>query len=290
MLEIAPPMLKIALPKGRIFDRVLALLNDCGLGLRLPERGYRPESNDDRLRIKVLKAQNVAPLIGLGSHDLGFTGHDWVQETGAQVVELLDLGFDPVRIVAAVHESCDPEEVLARERVVVVSEYEHLARRWLEARGARFHYMRSYGATEVFPPEDADLIIDNTASGRTLAENQLRIIDTLLRSTTRIVASPMAMDDPVRRRIIEELLVLVRSVLDARDRVVLEMNIDETRLPQLVSQLPAMKSPTIARLYGESGYAVKVAVKKGQVARLIPELQRLGATDILETEIRKVIP
>lgn len=282
--------LKLALPKGRIFDRVHTLLNDCGLGLRLPERGYRPTCNDERLAIKILKAPNVAALVGLGSHDLGFTGHDWVRESQADVVELLDLGFDPVRIVAAAPVGTDLRDLLARDRVVVVSEYEHLARHWLDARGVRYHYMRSYGATEVFPPEDADLIVDNTSSGRTLVENGLHVLDTLLESTTRIVAHPAALDDPVRRGVIEELLLLIRAVLDGRDRVLLEMNIDEARLPQLVAQLPAMKSPTVAQLYNSSGYAVKVAVKKAQVARLIPELKRLGATDILETEIRKVIP
>lgn len=282
--------LQLCLPKGRIFDKVKALLDDCGLGLRMPERGYRPECNDDRLSIKILKAPNVAALVGLGSHDLGFTGHDWVQETSANVVELLDLGFDPVRIVAAIPDDQDEAELLRRKPVVVVSEYEQLTRRWLTARGADFHYMRSFGATEVFPPEDADLIVDNTASGKTLAENRLKIVDTLLRSTTRVVANPAALDDPAKRRVIEELLLLMRAVLDGRERVVLEMNIDEAGLPALVGQLPAMKSPTIAQLYGQSGYAVKVAVKKTEVARLIPELKRLGATDILETDIRKVTP
>ncbi len=284
-------MLRLALPKGRIFDKVSILLNDCGLALRMPERGYRPDCNDERLSIKVLKAQNVAALVGLGSHDLGFTGLDWVQESGADVVELLDLGFDPVRIVAAAPEGLSAEAILGRPKLVVVSEYENLTRRWLNSKNVHdFHYMRSYGATEVFPPEDADLIVDNTATGRTLVENHLQILDTLLQSTTRIIANPRAMDNPEQRVVIEELLLLIKSVLDARDRVILEMNIDEARLPLLVAQLPAMKSPTIAQLYGQSGYAVKVAVRKSLVPRLIPELKRLGATDILETNLRKVIP
>ena len=284
-------MLRMALPKGRIFEKVSTLLNDCGLALKMPDRGYRPDCNDERLTIKVLKAQNVAALVGLGSHDIGFTGLDWVAESGAEVVELLDLGFDPVRIVAAAPEGLEAAAILARPRLVVVSEYENLTRRWLAAKGVgQFHYMRSYGATEVFPPEDADLIVDNTASGRTLVENHLQILDTLLHSTTRIIANPRALERPESRLIIEELLLLIRSVLDARDRVILEMNIDEERLALLVQQLPAMKSPTIARLYGQTGYAVKVAVKKTLVSRLIPELRRLGATDILETDLRKVIP
>lgn len=282
-------MLKLALPKGRIFERVQALLNDCGLGIRLPERGYRPSCADDRLQIKVLKAPNVASLIGLGSHDLGFTGHDWVQESGAEVVELLDLGFDPVRIVAAVHESTPFEDLRKRERLVVVSEYEQLSRQWLEQQNIRFHFMRSHGATEVFPPEDADLVVDNSASGRTLQENRLTVVATLLESTTRLVAHPRAMDDVHKRRVIDELVLLMKAVLDGRDRVLLEMNVTEAGLAELVAKLPAMKSPTVAKLYGQAGYAVKVAVRKSEVARLIPELKRLGASDILETDIRKVV-
>jgi ATP phosphoribosyltransferase len=284
-----PKLLKVCLPKGRIFEKVLALLSDAGLSVRVPERGYRPACSDDRLDIKILKAQNVASLVGLGSHDIGFTGLDWIRETDSQVVELLDLGFDPVRIVAAVPEDADVDQLLAGDRVVVVSEYERLARQWLDARGVRYHYMRSYGATEVFPPEDADLIVDNTATGKTLIENKLQIVDTLLQSTTRLVANPRALDNPAKRKVIDELLLLMRAVIDGRERVLLEMNIDAAGLDALVAQLPAMKSPTVSQLFGQTGYAVKVAVPRTSVARLVPELKRLGATDILETEIRKVI-
>ncbi len=282
-------MLKVALPKGRIADKVLLLMADAGLPVQIPERGYRPDCADGRLRMKILKAQNIPALVSLTSHDIGFTGRDWVAENGSDVVELLDLGFDPVRIVAAAPADCDEAELLARPRLVVVSEYESLTRRWLDARGARYHFMRSYGATEVFPPEDADLIVDNTASGRTLVENNLKILDTLLRSTTCLVANKQALDNPEKLRIIEELLLLFRAVLDGRQRVLLEMNIDEARLGLLVQALPCMKSPTISKLYGDGGFAVKVAVPKQDVAKLLPELKRLGATDILETGIRKVV-
>ncbi|MSP92094.1 MAG: ATP phosphoribosyltransferase [Myxococcales bacterium] len=282
--------LRVALPKGRIQPRVQSLLDDCGYGLRIPDRGYRPVGSDERFSWKLLKAQNIASLVGLGAHDLGFTGHDWVAETRADVIEVLDLGFDPVRIVAAAPSGTDLGALRRRDRIVVASEYEALTRAWLEHNGfARFHFLRSYGATEVFPPEDADLIVDNAASGRTLLENGLVILDTLLHSTTRMVANPSAWADPVRRELIDEVLVVARAVLDARDRVLLEMNIQQGGLAALVATLPCMKSPTVAPLFGDAGFAVKVAVRRADVARLIPELRRLGATDILETAIRKVV-
>lgn len=283
-------MLKLALPKGRIHERVARLLGDCGLRLSTGARAYRPTIDDDRFEAKILKAQNIPSLVGLGSHDVGFTGRDWVDETGADVVELLDLGFDPVRIVVAAPTGSDLDELLARPGVVAVSEYEQIATTWLREREADFRFVRSYGATEVFPPEDADLIIDNTASGATLRANDLAILHTILRSTTRLVANKAAMDDPRKRRTIDELLLLIQGVLDARERVLLEMNIEGARLQQLIEKLPAMKSPTVSPLYGSEDFAVRVAVRRRNVARLVPELKRLGATDILETEIRKVVP
>ena len=281
--------LKLALPKGRILPRVEALLSDCGVQLQRGDRAYRPDVNDDRLRVKIMKAQNIATLVDLGSHDFGITGHDWVQETQSEVTELLDLGFDPVRIVAAAPHGVTLEALLARPKLVVVSEYEHLTRRWLEGLGANYHFVRSHGATEVFPPEDADLIVDNTSTGQTLHDNGLQIVATVLRSTTRIIANHAAMADPERREIIDELMLLIRAVLDARGRVLLEMNIRADLLEQLIARLPAMKSPTVAQLYGSEDYAVKVAVPRVDVPRLIPELKRLGATDILEMALRKVV-
>jgi ATP phosphoribosyltransferase len=285
-----PPVLRIALPKGRIQPRVQALLDECGFGLRVPERGYRPEGIDPRLSWKLLKAQNIPALVGLAAHDLGFTGHDWVCESGANVVELLDLGFDPVRIVAAAPTGTTLDELRRRERLVVVSEYAHLTRNWLAEVGiSRFTFVRSYGATESFPPDDADLVVDNAATGKTLRDNGLDVLATLLRSTTRLVAHAACLDDCERRAVVDEILLLVRAVLDARDRVMLEMNIGQDGLQRLVATLPCMKSPTVAPLYGDRGFAVKVAVRKQEVARLLPELRRLGASDILETEIRKVV-
>ncbi len=283
-------MLELLLPKGRIFAGVETLLADCGLHLSRPDRVYRPIVSDDRFRAKIMKAQNIPALIELGSHDVGITGHDWVQETGADVIELIDLRFDPVQIVAAAPEGQDVDALLAKPGVRIATEYEALTRRWLDARGADYRLIRSWGATEVFAPEDADLIVDNTATGTTLRQNGLEIVDVLLRSTTRVYANRAAMDDPHKRVVIDELLLLMKAVLDARQRVLLEMNIDAARLAQVIERLPAMKSPTVARLYNSDDYAVKVAVPRADVARLVPELKRLGATDILETDIRKVIP
>ncbi|HIW35809.1 MAG TPA: ATP phosphoribosyltransferase [Candidatus Treponema faecavium] len=280
--------LKILIPKGRIYDNVVALFSGAGITIKLPERAYRPTVDQDDLEIKVMKPQNIGSLLELGAHDIGFTGRDWVRETNADVEEIMDLGFDRVRIVAAVPEQLD-DESLAGRRIIAATEYEHIARQWLTEKHIDAVVVRTYGATEVFPPDDADMIIDNTATGRTLIENGLRIVDTIMESSTCLFASKAALADPARRQKINELKMLFEAVLDARDRVMLEMNVTRARFQDLVRGLPSMRSPTVAPLYGDDGYAIKIAVRKSEVPALMPKLKELGATDILEYELRKVI-
>jgi len=280
---------RLIIPKGHMFDGVRELLAEAGLRLGLDERSYRPKSADPRFRVKIVRAQNVPQLLELGAHDLGFSGRDWIEEREAKVAEVLDLGLDPVRVVAAACESETLESLCAR-RVIAASEYERLARRWLEARGFDYVFVQSYGSTEVFPPEDADLIVDNCASGTTLRANGLRILEDILTSSTRLIACPASLDDPQVREVVEDLKLNLEGVLLARRKVLLEMNVPKALLGTVLPRLPAMKSPTIAPLAGEEGFAVKIAVDRDRVSALIPELKRLGVTDILETRLSKIIP
>jgi ATP phosphoribosyltransferase len=280
--------LKVLLPKGRIYDSVASLFGGAGISLRLPERSYRPVVDQNDLEIKLMKPQNIGRLLELGAHDAGFTGRDWIDETGADVEEIMDLGFDPVRIVVAVPQALD-DAALRAKRIIAATEYEALARRWLDARGFNALIVRTHGATEVFPPDDADMIIDNTATGRTIAENGLRIVDTLMHSSTRLFASKAALDCPGKRQKILELKMLFEAVLNARDRVMLEMNVSRERFDSLVNTLPAMRSPTVAPLHGDEGYSIKIVVRAREVPALLPRIKALGATDILEYGLRKVL-
>ncbi|MDR2535378.1 MAG: ATP phosphoribosyltransferase [Treponema sp.] len=280
--------LRILIPKGRIFDKVVLLFRDAGFPISLIDRTYRPFIGADWMEGKIMKPQNVGELLELGRHDAGFTGLDWIQESKAQVKEVMDLGFDRVRIVAAVPAALD-EETLKTKCLTVATEYVGLAETWLKQSGYQYRILRTYGATEVFPPDDADMIIDNTSSGQTLKDNGLRIIGTLLESSTRFIASAAAMSRPDKRNHIEELAMLFKSVLDGRDRVMLEMNVSKSQFPGLVSGLPSMRSPTVAPLHNEEGYGVKIAVKKSEVPEMIPCLKKLGATDIVEYDLRKVV-
>lgn len=280
--------LRVLIPKGRIFDNVSRLFADAGFPIAMTDRTYRPKSVD-WLDMKIMKPQNVGELLELGSHDAGFTGIDWIKESGADVEEIMDLGFDRVRIVAAVPQELN-ETTLRQKKIVAATEYVKLAGEWLAKQGYNYRLLRTYGATEVFPPDDADMIIDNTASGQTLKDNGLRIVDTLLESSTRFVASKAAMANKEKQGRIEELAMLFKAVLDGRERVMLEMNLPKQDFEKIVATLPAMRSPSVSPLYGEQGYAVKIAVKKDEIPDLIPRLKKLGAADIVEYDLRKVIP
>jgi ATP phosphoribosyltransferase len=281
--------LRILIPKGRIYEGIARLFADVGFGITLTDRTYRPRIPVDWLDVKIMKPQNVGELLELGGHDAGFTGIDWIRESGALVEEVMDLGFDRVRIVAAVPAELD-DEALRTKKIVVATEYVNLAKTWLDVGGFDYRVVRTYGATEVFPPDDADMIIDNTSTGQTLRDNGLRIVATIMESSTRFVASKAALTGREKRGRIEELAMLFRAVLDGRERVMLEMNVPKDVFPGLVTSLPAMRSPTVAPLYGDSGYAVKIAVKKSEISDLIPRLKRLGAGDIVEYDLRKVVP
>ena len=286
--------LRILIPKGRIFDNVSRLFSEAGFPVSLADRTYRPvigngQSPANWLDAKIMKPQNVGELLELGSHDAGFTGLDWIRESGADVEEILDLGFDNVKIVAAIPAGTD-EGALKKKRIVAATEYMNLAEAWLKANSYQYRLLRTYGATEVFPPDDADMIIDNTSSGQTLRDNGLKIIDTLLESSTRFVASRAAMANNEKRGRIEELAMLFRAVLDGRDRVMLEMNVPKAKFSEMAAGLPAMRSPTVAPLYGDEGYAVKIAVKRHEVPDLITRLKKAGAADIVEYDLRKVVP
>jgi ATP phosphoribosyltransferase len=235
-----------------------------------------------------MKPQNIPQLVEYGSHDFGFTGRDWILETQAHVVEMMDLGFDPVRIVAAAPAELGVSELRDR-RILVASEYQRISREFLEGGHYDYVLLRTYGATEVFPPEDADMIVDNLSTGRTLQEHNLRIITTIMESSTRFIANEKALEDPWKREKIGEMQMLFRAVLDARERVMLEMNVGQEDLDRIVEVLPCMRAATVAPLYKQQGYAVKAAVPRMDVAKLVPQLKRLGATDILEFDLRKVV-
>ena len=282
--------LRLGLPKGRMEDAVLTLLDDAGIRVVPSARGYRPSVSLRDTEAKILKPQNIVEMLELGSRDVGFAGADWVKELDARVVELLDTELDPVKIVAAAPRPLLVNGELPARHLRIASEYERLTQAWITNRGLDAEFVLSYGATEVFPPEDADVIVDNTATGSTLRANELVVVDTLLPSSTRLYASPAAMADPAKNTRIDDLRLLLKSVLDARRRVMVEVNASADRLDAVVALLPCMREATVAPLFGDSGFAVKAAVPKDRLPELVPAVKAAGGSDVVVTSLSQIVP
>ena len=282
--------LHLALPKGRMFDRVSRLLEDAGIQIFASARGYRPSISLEGCEVKILKPQNIVEMLHVGSRDVGFTGADWIADLDGGAVEILDTGLDPVRIVAAAPADLLTNGALPNRPLLVASEYERITRSWIESQGLDARFLRSYGATEVFPPEDADVIVDNTATGSTLTANGLEIVDEIMVSSTRLYAARQALEDPDKRRRIDDLRLLLASVLEARRRVMVEVNAPAEKLEAVVALLPCMREATVSPLFGESGYAIKAAVPKDQLPEVIPAVKAAGGSDVVVTRVGQIVP
>ena len=238
------PPIRLGLPKGRMQEGVVRLLADAGIDLAHGPREYRPRISLDGFEAKFLKPQNMIEMLHAGSRDIGFAGADWVAELGAEVVELVDTGLNPVRLVAATtpayldNHGADNGGPGAKP-FVVASEYASLTAAWIADKGYNASVLRSFGTTEVFPPEDADYIVDVTATMATLEANNLVIVDELMASSTRLFANPAVLDDPGRRDTIERFVLVLKAVLEARKRVMVEVNVP-ARPPRCADQSAAL--------------------------------------------------
>lgn len=288
--ERGTPTLRLALPKGRMQAGVTRLLEEAGIDLRSSARTYRPSISLEGVECKLLKPQNIIEMLESGSRDLGFAGADWVAELGVDLVELFDTGLDPVSLVAAAPPSLLEDGDWPRRPLRIATEYGRLTRTWLDSRGIEARVLRSFGATEVFPPEDADAVVDNRSSGATLEANGLVVVDELMTSSTRLYANPRALEDPGLAARIEDFTLLLRSVLAARERVLVEVNVGPEDLGTLVEVLPSMRQPTVASLHEQSGFAVRAAVPRRDLPRLIPALKARGGSDIVVSTPTQITP
>jgi len=281
--------LKLLLPKGRIQKGVTDILEKCGLVFSGAERSYRPVCSRSDIQAKLLKPQNIPRLVELGRHHCGFTGYDWIREQNSDVIELLDLGIDKAQIVFAVPEDIglnnSPPEIN-----VVASEYPSLAEKFIAGKYPEARVIRSWGATEALPPDDADAVVDVVSSGSTLKLNRLRTLEVILETSTRFIANGTVYENCIElREKMDVLVMLMQSCLDASSRRLLEMNVPAASLQCITAMLPCMKAPTIARLQGTAGFSVKVAVPVNEIPELVPMLLQLGATDILECRLERII-
>ncbi|MCH7942691.1 MAG: ATP phosphoribosyltransferase [Proteobacteria bacterium] len=284
------PPIRLGLPKGRMQEEVVRLLADAGIRLAHGPREYRPRISLEGYEVKFLKPQNMVEMLQEGSRDIGFSGADWVAELDLDLVELLDTGLNPIRLVAATTAKFLEDGEASDKPFVVATEFANLTRAWLEDSKREGRILRAFGATEVFPPEDADYIVDVTATGATLEANDLIIVDELMTSSTRLYANPKLLEDAGRRDRIERFVMVLRAVLEARKRVMVEVNVPADRLDELIKVMPCMREPTVSSLNAGKGYAVKAAVPREVLAQAIPEIKACGGTDIVVTEIAQIVP
>ena len=290
-------MLRLVLPKGSLEKATVELFADADLAVvRRSDVDYRAQIDDPRVdEVRILRPQEIPVYVAEGKFDLGITGRDWIEETGAEVVSLGELSYskntaNPIRVVLAVAKD-SPVRSLADlpAGARVSTEYPGLTRRVLEAHGVQADIRLSYGATEAKVPDIADAVVEITETGRALAAAGLRVVDTLLVSRTELVANPASAADPVKRQAMDHLLTLLQGALEARGKVLLKLNVAPGQLHEVVAVLPAMKAPTVSALSGETGFAVETVVPKSQVNVLIPALKDRGATDIIELPLSKIV-
>lgn len=291
-------MLKFVIPKGSLERATLQLLEDADLKVtRTSEREYRGSINDPRIEsVAILRPQEIPTYVADGFFDIGITGEDWIAETESDVVKVAPLKYSkqtdrPIRIVLAVPEESgitEPQQIKPESRIS--TELPNLTKAYFDELGIPVRIFLSYGATEAKVPEIVDAIVDLTETGATLRRNGMVIIDTLLESHTHLIASRESWADPVKRRAIDELTILLRGTVDARGRVLVKLNVHTDNLDAVLELLPAMRSPTVSHLADTGFFAVETVVPKSTINVLIPRLKSGGAEDIVEMPIAKIVP
>ena len=289
-------MLRLVLPKGSLERATFDLFEAADLTVnRSSAVDYKATIDDPRIdEVRILRPQEIPRYVAEGLFDIGITGRDWIEETGADVVSLGELAYskataNPIRMVVAVAADADVKRVDDLPNGVRVStEYPELTRRYFEERGVEADIQLSYGASEAKIPDIADCIVDITETGRALRAAGLRILDTILVSYTELVANPVSAADPAKRHAMAQLLTLLLGALEARSKVLVKLNVAEGDCAAVLALLPALKSPTLSSLAG-GGFAVETVVEKRTINTLIPALKDAGASDILELPLSKIV-
>lgn len=286
--------LKLGIPKGSLQESTLELFKKAGVRVFATERSYFPSSDDDELDIMMVRSQEMARYVEDGTFDAGLTGLDWVLESGAKVEEVCELryaksGFRPVRWVLAVPELSTIKTVKDLRGKRIATEAVNITKNFLAKNGVKAEVEFSWGATEAKAGNLVDAIVELTETGSSLRANKLRVVTDVLSSTTRFIANANALKDPWKKNKIENLAILLQGALAAEGMVGLKMNLEEKKLPKIMSILPALKKPTISNLSVKGWIAIEVILEEKTVKRILPELKRAGAEGIIEYPLNKVI-
>ena len=290
-----PRILKLGLPKGSLQEATLRLFRKAGYHITVSTRSYYPVFDDAEIESMLIRAQEMARYVENGHLDCGLTGHDWVVEQNADLVEVVELkyakeGFSPVRWVIAVPVDSKIKTLKDLEGKRIAPELVGFTKRYLKSRGIKADVDFSWGATEIKPPYLADAIVELTETGTSLRANNLRVLETIIESTTRFIANKKAWQDKWKRQKMENITLLLKGALTAEEKVGLKMNIPEKSIRKILNLISAMHSPTISPLSDPGWYAVDVVIDEQIVRDLIPKLKGAGASGIVEYQLNKVIP
>ena len=291
--------LKLGLPKGSLQDATVRLFERAGFKVLVSERSYLPSVDDPELEPMLLRAQEMSRYVEQGILDCGITGNDWVLENGSRVERVAELVYakrtrHPVRWVIAVPANSSIRTVKDLQGKRLATELVNVTRQYLDRHGVKSEVEFSWGATEGKVRAGlVDAIVELTETGQTLVANGLRILETVCESTTQLIANPAAMSDPWKRKKIDTLKMLLSGAVEADGKVGLKLNVPEARLQDLINALPAMKRPTVSKLWSRDDrdpwWAVETIIEERQVKALIPKLKEAGAQDIIEYPLNKVI-
>jgi len=288
-------LLKIGLPKGSLQESTLKLFRKAGYHISISARSYYPSFDDHEIEAMLIRAQEMARYVEDGILDCGLTGKDWILEQNAVVHEVAELiyakeGLRSVKWVIAVPNDSKIKTIKDLKGKRIATELIGFTKRYLKSKGIKAEVDFSWGATEVKPPHLADAIVELTETGSSLRANNLRVVETILESSTRFIANKKAWQDKWKRQKMQNIVMLLKGALSAEEKVGLKMNVPQGSLKRLMSLLSAMHSPTISPLSDSGWYALEVVIDEKVVRDIIPKLKKAGATGIVEYQLNKVIP
>jgi ATP phosphoribosyltransferase len=284
----------LGLPKGSLQDSTIKLFGKAGFNISVSSRSYRPSIDDEELDGRFVRAQEVSRYVEHGYFDCGLTGQDWVKENDSDVVEVCSLVYSRAsnkrsKWIIAVPEASTVQTVKDLEGKRIATEVVNITRQYLRDNGVNAEVEFSWGATEVKVPDLVDAIVDLTETGNSIRANKLRIVDTLLYTNTVLIANKVSWENPAKRKKIENIALLLTSALEANSKVGLKLNIEKSKLEAILTDLPALRNPTINRLADESWVAIDTILDEKVVREIIPELKERGAEGIIEYPLNKVV-
>ena len=284
----------LGLPKGSLQDATFNMMKKAGFSMQVSSRSYIPSVDDPDLQCRLIRAQEISRYVELGVLDAGITGYDWIYENGSDVLEVAELlyakvGMKPVRWVVAVPNDSPIKTVQDLNGKRIATEAVGLTKRYLAKHNVSAEVEFSWGATEVKAPELVDAIVELTETGSSLRANNLRIMDVVLESTTRLIVNKKAWQDPVKKAKVEQIALLLAGALAAETRVLLKMNVASSNLKAVVAKLPALHTPTVNPLNDAGWHAVESVVEERVVREIVPQLRKAGAEGIIELPLNKVV-